>query len=32
MELDVLSADISKAYDDLRTIEESIISLSGKER
>ncbi|MCP9262605.1 Pinin [Dirofilaria immitis] len=32
MELDVLTADISKAYDDLRTIEESIISLSGKER
>ncbi|VDM08004.1 unnamed protein product [Wuchereria bancrofti] len=32
MELDTLSADISKAYDDLRTIEESIISLSGKER
>ncbi|VDK86264.1 unnamed protein product [Litomosoides sigmodontis] len=32
MELDILSADISKAYDDLRTIEESIISLSGKER
>ncbi|VDN01843.1 unnamed protein product [Thelazia callipaeda] len=32
IELDVLTADISKAYDDLRNIEESIISLSGKER
>lgn len=32
MDLDALSADISKAFDDLRGIDDSIEALNSKER